>query len=898
MRSIHRTCSFALAVALTNFAGAAASSQDSSVRTVAAAKILEAKGDVAGAVRVLQKALNKAPQDARSTLNAQLSLLVAGQAVGATAKASPTPVSQGKGQDPVDRLIQVLNTGDKTAEVNSAIKQLRMLGNLVVPHLIRAFPDLGPFGVLNSLALMRGTTDPRIGDFLVKQVKTAAPEIVTAIVSSLDDMPKVTALKVAHEVLRGKPTESRELSVMRVYLKHQPKAKVSSELKQKLLGSANSRTRGWAAIYSIGARQLTEAEAIATVKTLSPAEVEQFDPDAPVWYRDSHDSSWAKFGVQCFPSAEKRRDIDRYVEAFDWWRAADEAAPLLLDVRGATNQVMQKLREMVAHGWRVPAELDEAFWKFAETDRQDGWCVYMRSLPDDGEDRGIRAWEQNVHSRAAIIEGLHRTDHPWTRLAVMDLLAADTLQGYRKYSFNYDWHKSTKGAIDGLVKFARKWPKVSPEESDSWARGLVLAYAASSVLPVDVVQPLFASGYAPAFIAVQDRNPELMLSMARGIEKLPYQMVSVLARELRNSGTEADVPTAIRLMRRPSQAIDYSYAAEFLGRMAKGNVDVLGLVAVDSKLHPSAFNYIKNMEVAVAQGLNVRDLPAILALLPKLTHSTAAMACQALNYQVDETHVGELAGALQACYGSKWRDTQARNRNSISRETRVIGNRTLALHLIFLLGQTKSEAALPHLRRVYEDGTLSVMMVRSAATEALKASSTSRRALLQQMLQSERKEVVGTAVQVEGLRNDAELRELAFEGVLRFAAEETESRFIFDVIEKDAQLALALKILNHEQMSSFQGSLVDRALVLFDGRKDDRYLPQLTRAIKHSNSNTRVLVAQMLARTFVRESVDPLLDLLKDDSERVRMAAQESLDQIANYLDERAKWEKRFGKIK
>ena len=44
--------------------------------------------------------------------------------------------------------------------------------------------------------------------------------------------------------------------------------------------------------------------------------------------------------------------------------------------------------------------------------------------------------------------------------------------------------------------------------------------------------------------------------------------------------------------------------------------------------------------------------------------------------------------------------------------------------------------------------------------------------------------------------------------------------------------------------------------------------------------------------------MDPLLELLKDDAGEVRAAAQQNLDQIANYLDERAKWERRFGKVK
>ena len=39
-----------------------------------------------------------------------------------------------------------------------------------------------------------------------------------------------------------------------------------------------------------------------------------------------------------------------------------------------------------------------------------------------------------------------------------------------------------------------------------------------------------------------------------------------------------------------------------------------------------------------------------------------------------------------------------------------------------------------------------------------------------------------------------------------------------------------------------------------------------------------------------------MLDLLKDDVQSVREQAQKSLDQIANYLEERKKWEERFGR--
>ena len=886
MRNNHRTCSFVLAVGLANIAGASAVAQDNSAHTIAAAKILETKGDVAGAVRVLRQAMVGAPAESQPVLNAQLSRLVGDEAASGIANARSTIQSQGTAQDPVDRLIRVLNTGDQTPETRSAIQQLRMLGNLVVPHLIRAFPELGPFGVMNALEVMRSTRDPRVGEFLAGQVKTAAPEVVTAIVWALDELPEATALRVAAEIVGGDFSESHELGALRVFFEHQSESKACVALKQKLLSSKDAQTRTSAAMRAISARQMTEAEAIAVVKTLSPKQVRQVAVYA-------HDDSWVKFGVLCFPPAGKRHDIGSYVNQFSWWRAPEEAAPLLLDVTAASNQVKAALRSMIDHGWRVPAALDDAFHKFAAPLHRDGWALFLDALPADGEDRAIRAWQKNERSRHHLMEAMHHTDRSWVRLAVRDLVAATSLRPYGRRSFQFDWNEAPKVAIAGLVQFAQKWPEVSPGESNAWADGLVEAYESWSALPVDVVKPLFASGYQPAWVAVQKRHPELLLSLVRDLKRLPVGLVAYPAAQFRRHGTEADVPTAIRILRMPVPGGYHAQAAEFLGHMAKGSVEVLGLLAVPFTLEPQSYVSAKRMGDAVARGVNVEDLPAILELLPRLPHWYASRVCHALANQVNESHVEALASALQKCYGSEWRDTIGKDRDE-----GAIGNRTLALRLLELLGSTHSEAALPHLRRVFENGELSPHMIRTAAAAALNVDGAARRELLQQMLQSKRTEVVVAAVQAQDLRTDAELRAQAFASVLGIATEENGADAIFGVLEPGDQLTLALKLLDHKDIASFDQSLVGRALDLIDGRKDSKYLAQLTRASQHSNSGIRWKVADILGRTFVRDSVDPLLELLKDDAGEVRAAAQQNLDQIANYLDERAKWERRFGKVK
>lgn len=68
------------------------------------------------------------------------------------------------------------------------------------------------------------------------------------------------------------------------------------------------------------------------------------------------------------------------------------------------------------------------------------------------------------------------------------------------------------------------------------------------------------------------------------------------------------------------------------------------------------------------------------------------------------------------------------------------------------------------------------------------------------------------------------------------------------------------------------------------------------RAATHGSELVRQHAAERLGKTIVRDAAPTLLELLKDDSKRVRSMAQASLDQIAEYLDQRARWEQRFKK--
>ena len=53
-------------------------------------------------------------------------------------------------------------------------------------------------------------------------------------------------------------------------------------------------------------------------------------------------------------------------------------------------------------------------------------------------------------------------------------------------------------------------------------------------------------------------------------------------------------------------------------------------------------------------------------------------------------------------------------------------------------------------------------------------------------------------------------------------------------------------------------------------------------------------VVKALGNTFSREAAPPLLEMLKDEDAVVRKAAQAGLDELANYLDAKARWEVRL----
>lgn len=886
MRSNHKAFSFVLALVTGAAAIAQAPSAETSIATAAAAKLLESKGDFAGAARLLEHAIALAPDEQFDQRSAQLSRLRAQQ--------EPRVAKQDKVVDPVDRLIAVLNHGYETPEVESAVKQLESLGSLVVPQLIRAFPDLGPFGLRNALQVMHHVADARIGQFLAQQLRTGSPDVVASVVKSMDMLSAESALLVAAEVAAGDFTESQQLAALNVYQSHRPEDQQRVALQEKLLSTGSPRTRAHAAAWAISAGEMAEAEAVAVVKELPP------ELQAQVCHVVKQ-KDWVQLGMLGLASAGKHLDMKSHLLKFEWWRAADEAAPLLLDVRSSSSYAVMALEKMIGRGWHVPERLDPAFCAYAKRNGPTGRMLFVQALPVDAEERALKLCDDDPSLLLPMVQACRHLNpvRQWTRLVVRYILSVDDPESLMGGAFKFDWSKAPQDAIDGLIQFAERWPTAPSVPCPQWAQELVTAYTENAALPAEVMRPLVRSGNYQAGSAVMKRDPEAGLAMLRGDVQLDRTMFGEVAQAILFHGTAKDVPLAIRWLRQAA-VTGTSYVnttvLDFLTREAKGNPEALRLAERPSKVvwgGQSGQSEIDRMAEAVAADLSVRDLPAILEMLPTLPHHVVEKAVFALAPQLTAKHVEALATALRRCFVGPWTDSVSNRRGP---SAVLVGSRTLASFLMHLLGQTGSETALPHLRRVYEDKDVSELMIQSAARAALQVAGSSRKAVLAEMLQSEQRAIVAVAAQAEELRVDDELQALAFAGVLRCAQEKSECWLIFDAVDQDDQRTFAKAVLDHKDLAQFDSYFLSQALKVLDGTKDARYLPQLSRAAQHPSNPVRLTAAKMLGNTFIKEAAAPLLDMLKDDDAKVRMAATESLDQIAHYLDERASWESRFGK--
>jgi len=863
---------------------------------LATAKILESKGDVVGAEKELRTAMQAASKSEQVVLTAHLLRLKGNQGrISEVVDANGRVKPQQPAGDPVDGLINVLNTGDQTPEVKSAIRQLGMLGDLVVPHLMRAFPKLGPFGVMNSLQVLRHSTDARVAPFLVKQIETASVEVRTSILNRLAYLPQSSGLPVAMKIAQGDYSEKQKLVALAVLLKHAPESTTCRALSSQLLASDVVDTRLAATLTSLGYKDLTEAMAIKALKALPKKHWEKVANVV-------REPRWSAFGLVVLAEAIRGGTDWQFevIRRFSWKRAAAEAAPLLFTCKPLPMQtnavsshsehpVTSVMRKLKSSGYRLPKELDELGAAYAAREGSyKAWEAFAELLPDDAEDRAIGLWERNEKHRFNLVYGSHEAGKQWFRLTVRHLLSLNRETYVRKQWLQMNWTKAPKEAIDGLIAFAEKRPRTAPNENDEWANGLIEAYESYPSVPLAVVRPLVLSGEWIAWKAVSTRDPAALLELAAQTEEWPADGNQRVAIALANHGTSKHVALALRVLRSPADSKTINSLQSFFRSQAKGNLELIAAAAFPDA-YGSNTAFIRSEALTFATHVEGDDLNALVELMPRLSERLVDQIWEGLSPHVTSVHAKPIGEALRACLkGDRtWRSGGT---------TAPIGTRTLSHTLAWMLDATKSVEALPYLEEVLHAPDADTELVKAAARVSLEVAGDEEAKLVHRMLESRSPLVVALALRAKVIGTDDGLRDLATAAVLRLAKTGAETGVIFYSLRRADGLQLAKTVLEHEDLLKFHRDIVQSCLDQVNGFKDARYIPLLKKAVKHGNGRVRERAAQILGNTFTREAAHPLLDLLKDDESYVRSTAQDSLNQIANYLDEREKWEERFGK--
>jgi HEAT repeat protein len=426
-----------------------------------------------------------------------------------------------------------------------------------------------------------------------------------------------------------------------------------------------------------------------------------------------------------------------------------------------------------------------------------------------------------------------------------------------------------------------------------WHSAFVNAYERCPNLPVVGLLPLLGrrgSAASAAAWTVVTRDPAAALAYARGVTTVPAGIAWSLLELIPEHGNAGDVSLALRALEalRFEGLSDPSRLVAFLGRHGAGNLEVVAMARMPM---PTTGNRIVWLRIAMqaARGARVQDLAALLDLLPRLHENCAGELCRALEPQLTAEHAGLLARAIEALLAEPLR--VAIN----DAWTEPVTSANVLAWLMSSLGKVGDAAAAPVLQRVITHPGLYASLVTDAARASLQIAGAGRRALLLQMLQSPKLPVACAALDAPELRTDADLRAAARAAVLRLGEQQLLHHVDpFGALDEPDRLALATAILESERFPRLDGDLCCSALHLLGARKDPSLVPTLLRGAAHRVSAVRVAVAQQLGMTFAREAAAPLIEMLKDDQDEVRKEAQQALDQIANYLDARAKWEARL----
>lgn len=917
---------------------------------LAAAVLAENDGRLEVAERELRAALDEADADGRAVARARLAGLLRRQGRGDelhetlpaqddAASANQDPVAG----DPIRRMIRVLDSGSQGKEILSAKNQLESLGALVVPQLVAAFPELGPFGVHNALELLVRHDDSRIAALLMRQIESGDPAVERAIAMRLAEMPPAVAVPVASRVAEidtGAPTQAAALAVLLQRVPDEPLTRGLAEAMARsrdeqvielLLAAFEDQQRAWitevcdelrtsgpvatrpaATFRWIRCRQdIEQAEAVAAIEALDPREI----PGHVLALAEVR-SDWVAVGALGLRAATDvpawLPALDQLVDAYEWWRDPDVAVRALLalpmtrpskkeqgnvlnafgpPMRSPENlrdKVLAAIRHAASSGWRLPAELDDRMAEVIDLGGDyESWATLIAVLPETGEQRALGIWVEYERGREGIAGYAVDAGRPWHVLVARHLLSRSAWRDVRPELLRRDWHGANREAIGLLVKFAKRFGRPPAGRRTQWENDLVSAYRKNPDLPAEVVLPLVESGEVAAWTAVIAKQPRAALDWAMRAERLTERQRLDCAMILGDHGDETLVPFALRLIKSHGHSLSSASGhslRRFLARWAPGSLEVVALAAVPG-LDPGTAASCGAAAQVAAEKVRVERIGEALAMLPDVL-TVAAPLLEALEPQVRREHAAIIAEAIVASLG----------REPLTYVTAERGFETthyVQATLIRMLVATGAPEAVPALQQVLAERDLPAPVLSAAADAVVELAATDRRELVTGMLASGHAEQVEAALGAKEMRDPA-LRARAVRAIIRHGSELDGLGRLFEVLPLADRLDVATEILDSDRLPRFHKGVVYAALGVIAARNDAAYIPQLANVGKHPEWLVRKQAAAELGETFDRRAVPYLLALLKDEREDVRKAAQKSLDLIANYLDELAKWEKRF----
>ncbi|HLU37733.1 MAG TPA: hypothetical protein VK081_00005, partial [Planctomycetota bacterium] len=584
--------------------------------TLSAAKLAETRGDLGGAERVLREALAAAPEPARPRLAAALAALLRrqGREQDAAAVEGRLPAGQSQSEDPVHALIRQLDLG--TSGVGGpaapAVKELRALGVLAVPHLLAALPDLGPFGLRNALLLL-DLDDPLVQEPILARLDAGDRPLALAVAARLEERSRPAHVPLARKLLGIRETVRHGLAILARHVPDDPElqrvatALVDSAPPRELSHALHTLAdvhRPWARALLDRARahadpSVRDAASFAWLRSLSDDEeaaaVEAVAalPAAMqasfTWVLDGKRTAWVRFAATILPAVAARQPdaVGNLLRSVEWWRAPDVAGRAILALPHDSrfrNERLDALHRLAGVGWQIPTSADEDLLAFVSGmpphRSAAALCELLANTPEDRVLALLATMPPDL--RAAFAREAAGTSRPWPR--VIATLCEHPDLTVASQAIARDWTGAPPEVVAALVEVARRGDR-------RLARSVRTAWHQSHDLPLDFALPLLATDVAvDVFADLAARNPRAVLDHLRSVPAIPDGIEAGVVELLGRHGSPQDVPLALRLAREHDFLIRHAGSgdelAAFLGRQGRGNLDVVALATVPARALP------------------------------------------------------------------------------------------------------------------------------------------------------------------------------------------------------------------------------------------------------------------------------------------------------------------------